>query len=288
MNPNTCPPEHIVFDEIRGEYVCTLTGEVVEDAVIDTGPEWRSFTEEDRLRRSRVGAPRTALVHDYGLTTYIRPQRRGDPRQYKLAALQASLRTRGQKRLIEVLREVNKAAARLHLPARVAETAAILLRRLESMGLIKKNNMAEYVAAAVYVAAKMERHPVPLQEVIDALGVDRQAIWRATINIYNKLKVTRSRAPKPVEFVPRLASKLNLSPEVEMLASRFAHLLQETGLAQGKPPMVLAAASLYLASILLDEKRNQTEIARAVGVTDATIRNRYRDIVDHFYIEVRL
>ena len=65
-------------------------------------------------------------------------------------------------------------------------------------------------------------------------------------------------------------------------------MLVRTGLAQGKPPEALAAASIYLASILLDQKRNQLAVARAIGVTDATIRNRYRDIVDNFYIEVRL
>ena len=89
-------------------------------------------------------------------------------------------------------------------------------------------------------------------------------------------------------YVSRIASRLGLSSRVETLALTFTRLLAKTGLSQGKPPQTLAAAAVYLASILMDEKRNQSEVARVVNVSDATIRNRYRDIVDNFYIEVLL
>ena len=35
------------------------------------GPEWRSFTAEDRMKKSRVGSPINYSIHDKGLSTMI-------------------------------------------------------------------------------------------------------------------------------------------------------------------------------------------------------------------------
>ena len=45
-----CRPDRVVFDEFRGEFICAETGEVLEDRVVDYGPEWRSFSAGERSR----------------------------------------------------------------------------------------------------------------------------------------------------------------------------------------------------------------------------------------------
>ena len=39
--------------------------------IADRGPEWRAFDDEQRSKRTRVGAPLTYLIHDKGLSTTI-------------------------------------------------------------------------------------------------------------------------------------------------------------------------------------------------------------------------
>ncbi|MEM4391700.1 MAG: transcription initiation factor IIB, partial [Candidatus Nitrosotenuis sp.] len=46
----------------------------------------------------------------------------------------------------------------------------------------------------------------------------------------------------------------------------------------GKDPMGLAAAALYLACVMLGENKTQKDIAQAAGVTEVTIRNRYKGL----------
>jgi transcription initiation factor TFIIB len=46
----------------------------------------------------------------------------------------------------------------------------------------------------------------------------------------------------------------------------------------GKDPMGIAATALYIACLYTGEKRTQTDIAQAAGITEMTLRNRYRDI----------
>ena len=48
----------------------------------------------------------------------------------------------------------------------------------------------------------------------------------------------------------------------------------------GKGPTGVAAAAIYVATVLLGEKRTQREVADIVGVTEVTIRNRYKELVE--------
>ena len=66
-----CDSMHIIRDYKRGEVTCKNCGLVVDDQVIDQGPEWRAFDSEQNERRARGGAPMTVLVHDKGLSTDI-------------------------------------------------------------------------------------------------------------------------------------------------------------------------------------------------------------------------
>ena len=66
-----CDSSHIVRDYNRGEVTCSNCGLVVDDQVIDQGPEWRAFDSEQNERRARGGAPMTVMIHDKGLSTDI-------------------------------------------------------------------------------------------------------------------------------------------------------------------------------------------------------------------------
>jgi transcription initiation factor TFIIB len=49
-------------------------------------------------------------------------------------------------------------------------------------------------------------------------------------------------------------------------------------LTSGRGPTGMAAASLYIACVLCGERRTQREVANVAGVTEVTIRNRYKEI----------
>ncbi|TFF67934.1 transcription initiation factor IIB, partial [Candidatus Thorarchaeota archaeon] len=59
------------------------------------------------------------------------------------------------------------------------------------------------------------------------------------------------------------------------------------GITVGKDPGGIAAAALYIAGILEDDRRTQREIAEASNVTEVTVRNRYKDLVRSLNITMR-
>ena len=46
----------------------------------------------------------------------------------------------------------------------------------------------------------------------------------------------------------------------------------------GKDPMDIAATVLYISCLKTGEDRTQTQIANAAGVTDVTLRNRFKEL----------
>ncbi|MTK64108.1 MAG: transcription initiation factor IIB, partial [Methanobacterium sp.] len=66
-----CGSEKLINDHERGEVVCGACGLVIDDNIVDMGPEWRAFDHEQRDKRTRVGAPITYTIHDKGLSTMI-------------------------------------------------------------------------------------------------------------------------------------------------------------------------------------------------------------------------
>ena len=59
-------------------------------------------------------------------------------------------------------------------------------------------------------------------------------------------------------------------------------------LTSGRGPTGIAAASLYIASIFCGERRTQREVADIAGVTEVTIRNRYKELAERLDINVIL
>ena len=48
----------------------------------------------------------------------------------------------------------------------------------------------------------------------------------------------------------------------------------------------MAVTALYIAGILKDERRTQREISQVGQVTEVTVRNRYKELIETLEIEV--
>jgi len=66
-----CGSVNSIHDYDTGETVCGDCGFVLYEQMMDKGPEWRAFTQEEKASRSRVGMPTSYSMHDKGLSTAI-------------------------------------------------------------------------------------------------------------------------------------------------------------------------------------------------------------------------
>ena len=92
--------------------------------------------------------------------------------------------------------------------------------------------------------------------------------------------------PSAVDYIPRFASQLELSNKSEAKAIEIVNESKENGFTSGKGPQGVAAAALYISSIMLGERKSQKDVAEVAGVTEVTVRNRYKEISENLTLAI--
>ncbi len=285
-----CPECGSVYfheDKSRGEKICAKCGLILEDSMIDVSQEWRAFDDEQRNRRARTGAPLTFTKHDKGLTTEIG---KGSGELFKVSPTKRAQYYRlgkWQKRLIEskdrnlsfALSELQRLISFLGLPKSVHERVAKKYEEAVDYGLVRGRSMESVIAALLYAVCRELGTPRRMEEISEASGVEKREIGRTYRYIARQLKI-RILPASPEHFVPRFASMLGLSDEVQAKAINILKKAKKNDVTSGKGPAGVAAAALYIAAVLNGERKTQREIADAVGVTEVTIRNRFKELVE--------
>ncbi|WP_424018576.1 transcription initiation factor IIB [Halorientalis pallida] len=289
----TCPEcgGNLVTDTEHGETVCGDCGLVVEEDEIDRGPEWRAFDASERDEKSRVGAPTTNMMHDKGLSTNIGWQDKdaygrslNSSQRQKMQRLRTwneRFRTRDSKErnLKQALGEIDRMASALGLPKNVRETASVIYRRALDEDLLPGRSIEGVATASLYAAARQANTPRSIDEMITVSRVGEMEMTRTYRYIVRELNLEIQPAD-PESYVPRFASDLDLSDETERRARELLDSARETGLLSGKSPVGLAAAAVYAASLLTNEKVTQSEVSEVASISEVTIRNRYKELLE--------
>ncbi|MFC6906576.1 transcription initiation factor IIB [Halalkalicoccus tibetensis] len=291
-----CGSDNLVKSDDQGELVCEDCGLIVEGTNIDRGPEWRAFNHSERQSKSRVGAPTTQTMHDKGLTTQIdwkdkdaygrslSAEKRSQ--MHRLRKWQERIRTKdaGERNLQFALSEIDRMASALGVPRSVREVASVIYRRALSEDLIRGRSIEGVATGCLYAACRKEGIPRSLEEIADVSRVERKEIGRTYRYVSQELGL-EMRPVDPQQYVPRFCSELELSEEVQAKTKEIITVTTEKGLLSGKSPTGYAAAAIYAASLLCNEKKTQREVADVAQVTEVTIRNRYQEQIEAMDIQ---
>ena len=289
-----CGGYRFIEDPSRGEMICAnpKCGLVMKEDMIDTGQEWRAFDSEQMSKRARGGAPLTFTKHDKGLTTEIG---KGLGELYKVPTkkrAQYYRLTKWHKRLIKskdrnlsfALSELQRIVSFLNLPRSIHERIAKYYEEAVNHGLVRGRSIEAVIASLTYAVSREFGSPRTLDEISEASGVEKREIGRTYRYIARELHI-RILPADPVTYVPRFCSMLGLSDKVQAKSVEILKKAEKYDITSGKGPTGVAAAAIYIACVLIGEKRTQREVADIVGVTEVTIRNRYKELVEKLGIE---
>ncbi|MEF8882545.1 MAG: transcription initiation factor IIB [Halapricum sp.] len=284
-----CGAEGITVEK-RGETVCESCGIVIEDDMIDHGPEWRAFDSRERDQKSRVGAPSTNKLHDKGLSTKI-DWKDSDATGSSLSSRKRSQMVRlrtwderfraksaRERNLKQALGEIDRMASALGLPENVRETAGVIYRRALYDDLLPGRSIEAMATASLYAAARQANTPRSLDEFQPISRVDRQEYARAYRYLARELELAIEPAD-PAKYLPRFASGLGAPEEVQRRARELLETGKSQGIHSGKSPVGLAAGALYAGALLSNERITQGTIAEESEVSEVTIRNRYQELL---------
>src|SRR5574341_2555501 len=287
-----CGRGKLVTDTESGEMFCSKCGFVMSEKLQESGPEWRSFTQDEHGDRARAGAPTSLTMHDMGLATIIDPVNKdasGKPLTASMKSTIERLRTWDSRSQVhepvdrnfrQAFSELNRLKDKLALSDAVIEKTAYIYRKALDKGLVRGRSISALMAAALYAACRDTATPRNLKDIGLSSNIKRKDIARCYRLLLRELGL-KMPVVDPIKCVARIASKAGLSEKTKRKALEILKKAEQGKISAGKDPMGLAAAALYVACVMNGENKTQKDVAEAAGVTEVTIRNRYKGLKIH-------
>nr|CBH37793.1 transcription initiation factor IIB, C-terminal sequence [uncultured archaeon] len=190
----------------------------------------------------------------------------------------------GRQRLVAQA-EIDRLSSLLTIPEKTRESSLEIYRKAWENDLIHGRSIEKILAASMYMACRKHNVPRTLNEIEKVTRVGRKDIIKACKLLANRLGMKL--APiSPLEYVGRFCAKLNLTNCAAEKAREIVEKALERDMTSGRGPTGIAASAIYIAAILCDTKKTQKEVAEATGVTEVTLRVRYKEMATKLGIKV--
>lgn len=308
LQPQSCPEcqSSLVDDVQNGEIICSGCGVVVADQIVDHGPETISSNLEDRMKLARATGQTTYSQHDLGITTEISISTKdfsGKTINREVANQMNNLRKWQQRvrissprerRLANVLSKMGETCDDLNLSRNVLETASMIYRNLDGHVDVKGKSVASITAATIYMACKQCDVVRSLEEICRGICTpkDVKSKTKLAAKYYRTMVMEMGQLSAPVvtmdKYISKIANMTQTEVRVERLALEIAEKTKDSSIADGKAPNGIAAAYLYVASVLLGQNVLQRDVSSIAGVTEVTIRNRCKEILTYYKLKITL
>jgi transcription initiation factor TFIIB len=308
LEPQSCPEckSTLVDDMQNGEVICSGCGVVVADQIADFGPETISSNLEDKMKLARATGQTTYSQHDLGITTEISISAKdfsGKTINHEVANQMHNLRKWQQRirvssprerRLANVLAKMGETCDELNLSKNVLETASMIYRNLDGHVDVKGKSVVSITAATIYMACKQCDVIRSLEEICRGVcsSKDVKSKTKLAARYYRTMVMEMGQLTAPVvtmdKYISKIANVTQTEVRVERLALEIAEKTKDSSISDGKAPNGIAAAYLYVASVLLGQNVLQRDVSSVAGVTEVTIRNRCKEILTCYKLKITL
>jgi transcription initiation factor TFIIB len=282
--------QRVITDPDSGEIICSNCGMVITEKVLDDfHQEWRAFTPEEIESKARTGTPTSLSRHDRGLATIIGRSDKdaaGQKLDTDMRSTFERLRTwdsrmnlysSTDRNLWQAFSQLNILKDKLGLSDAIVEKTAYIYRKAEEKQLTRGRTIVGMLAAALYIACREMGTPRTLKDISIRSNIKRKDIARNCRLLIRELDI-KVPIVDPMKCIATIANAAEISEKTKRKAFNLMDELVKKEVPAGKHPMSLAATILYVACRKTGEYRTKVDIAKAAGVTEVTIRNRFKDL----------
>ncbi|MFX1238146.1 MAG: transcription initiation factor IIB family protein [Promethearchaeota archaeon] len=275
----------IISIQEKGEIVCGQCGLVISERALDTSHSGkRAFTKQEKERRERTGSPISILLPDLGLSTIISKENIKNP-DLKRAAKWNSRMSWDKRNMLIATTELKRIGSNLNLPNHIKKAAIRLYIEAFKKKLLRGRSINGMVAACLYFACREKKIPRTLQEILEETSVNAKDVRRCYRTLIKELNL-KVPSTNPISLIPRYIAELNLETEDEKTTIKILNSFISKFSTSGKDPKGLCAGALYLACKIRGKRVSQKDIASLVGVTEVTLRSRYKELVSKLNVKV--
>ena len=268
-----------------GEIVCSDCGLVIQERSVDLShSDKRAYTSQEKNQREHTGAPISSLLPDIGLTTVIDRKKIKDP-DLKRAVKWNTRITWEKRNILIATTELKRICSNLNLPNHIKLEAIKLYKDAFKKKLLRGRSINSMIAASIYLAIRLKRIPRTLQEILDESSESEKDIRRCYRVLIREFNI-KSPNTNPSDLIPTYIATLKLDPNIEINSTKIVNAYSERFSTSGKDPKGIVAGAIYLACRMKGLELTQKDIAEVVGVTEVTLRSRYKELSTKLKIKV--
>ena len=229
------------------------------DLTFDSGPKWTSYNPETIVKP-------------------ISQEQNIDSRTIRKWQQETRTGNLASRSILLASDEIERIAFDLKVENNIKESALEIFSSSSKAGIVRGRSSEKVAAAAIYTACRMENVPRTLDEVSDKTNLNRNELSRLHKLITRRLKL-KINITNTANLLPRFSDKLELNQKIEIYAQEIINTVENSNYRQGISPTALLGAALYLSCKKNKVRRSQLEIAKAVGTSEVTLRNRAKEII---------
>jgi transcription initiation factor TFIIB len=279
---SVCKSDRVITDHESGEVICSNCGLVISDNIQDS-------TDAMYDKSRKTGVTNSLARYDMGLSTIMGKSNQDAGGHILDAAMRSRMErlrrwdlriktsTYNNRNLRDAFDQLHTSKDKLGLPDSIVEKTAYIYRKAQQRGLVRGRAISAVLDAAMYIACRELGIPKTLKEIAVANNTKRRTLAKSY-----RLLITELDIKIPIidstKCIIKISNTANLNEKTKRKAINIMYDLNRKEVPAGKDPMGIAATVLYIACLYTGEKRTQTDIAQAAGVTEVTLRNRYRQI----------
>jgi len=233
------------------------------DLIFDAGPQWIKYNPSLKSDKNTQMLTNKNQVTSKTILKWQKETRGGNL---------------GSRSILMASDEIERIANELKLNVTIKESALELFSSSSKEGIVRGRSSEKIAAAAIYTACRMANIPRTLDEVASKTNLNRNELSRLHRLITRRLKL-QIHAAGTANFLSRFASKLSIPKDVEDEARTIIVSVERKHYSQGISPNAMLGAALYIACRSKKIRRSQLEIAKVVGTSEVTLRNRSKQIL---------
>lgn len=280
------------YSQERGEIVCLACGLIISEREIDRSSIKRAYTQ-DEINKKRTNDITTDEM-PIEFMTYIdkKDRRRVNNNLQRVFKKDSNMKWLHRNYLIANT-ELKRLASNLHIPLYIRKNAFRLYKEVQKHDILKGRSIKGIVLCCLIYMCKKENFHLTYTDFItqtdEAKGeinkylrfliwlVQEKHIKIHNENISKNLRKVNQKY-KAVELIPKFNKDLCLDSETENLAKKILKSYIDKNFISAVSPKGLCAGCLYYTCKIKNIQRTQKDISKLIGVTEVTLRSRYKDI----------
>ncbi|MHA7647424.1 transcription initiation factor IIB [Nitrosopumilus sp. S4] len=284
---NNYDKHNLITDTFNGEIFCSDCGTVIEEK-LDNHNGMSLHSLDDFMSKSQVGPKQSLTMYDKGMSSIIGKDKdsTGKPlssfnkskfNRLRLLDNRSKTKKSSQRTLVKSLTFLNGLKEKLGVSENTLEIACSLFRKAQKHQLIKGRSSNQLMAASLYISCRQTMTPRSLDEISEKGNITKKYLQKSVRVLIDEFNLNLPQY-NISSFLTKLSNDLGISEKTKRYALKILYDIEKCGSAAGKNPIGQAAASLYLASMLMGGNVSQNEFSEISGVSTVTLRNRKNTI----------